>query len=213
MITREEMQAIDKSAINDLCIPSIVLMENAALNTFYQLPEDEDSYLILAGVGNNGGDGLALGRQLINAGKKVSFLITGDITKSSTDFLTNLKILQKMKADLSEYTNIEDLKSKIRDSEIIIDSIFGTGLVRPLLDKHLGIVNAVNESDKKIYSIDIPTGLDANEGIPLGGAIKAKITYTMHEIKIGLEKGRKYAGDVIVCNIGISRDYKIKTQK
>ncbi|NLM06696.1 MAG: NAD(P)H-hydrate epimerase [Tissierellia bacterium] len=208
MITREEMQAIDRSAIEDLEIPSIVLMENAAINTFYNMPKDEDNYLILAGVGNNGGDGLALGRQLLNNNKKVSFLITGDITKSSTDFLCNLKILQKMNVKIDIYKNVKDLKSHIDKSSVVIDSIFGTGLIRPLSEKYIGIVKAVNESGKKVYSIDIPTGLDANTGIPLGGSIKANRTFTMHEVKIGLDKGREYVGEVTVCSIGIHRNYK-----
>lgn len=210
MITREEMQAIDTSAMKQLEIPGIILMENASISFVQYLPQDEDNYLIIAGMGNNGGDGLAIARHLAVTNKKVSIIIVGDLLKSKHDFFVNFKIIKAMKLNLDFYDDILKLEKEIEKSDIIIDSLLGTGLKGQVKEPFFTIIDAINNSGKKVYSVDIPSGLDTNNGIPLGICVKADMTVTMHAMKIGLHTGKEYTGDVKIANIGIPFDYKPK---
>lgn len=203
MITRERMQEIDKNAIEKVGIPSIVLMENAAIHFTYQLNPIEDHYIILASVGNNGGDGLAIGRQLLNQNKKVKILIIGNLEKATTDFMINYHILKKLGHIPLWITEVLEIEKHLEDGDIIIDAIFGIGLKGEVREPYQEIIKKINASNKKIISVDIPSGLDANTGSPLGICVKAHQTITMYAIKQGLIKGSEWVGKVSIASIGI----------
>lgn len=203
MITREEMQQIDRDAIDHLHIPSIVLMENAAIHFVYQLDLSRDNYLILASVGNNGGDGLAITRQLMIRNKKVQTIVIGNLEKSTPDFLINYNILKHLGAEPLITGDLEIIEEKIAEADVIIDALFGIGIKTPLREPYPQLIDAVNRSGRHIVSVDIPSGLDANTGIPLGTCIKADKTITMHAVKQGFFKGKEFVGELSIASIGI----------
>ena len=131
-VSRDEARNADKRAIETFGIPSILLMENAAIAVLNEVREYA-VFAIVCSPGSNGGDGLALARHLCILGKDVRVYIVGDPRKGSEDFKTNLKIMSKLAPEvLNTVTdeNFEDFESALRGCETCIDAIFGTGLMR-----------------------------------------------------------------------------------
>jgi len=206
-LTRAQVREVDRRAIDELHIPGIVLMENAACSASDAAREMLrgdciGQILILCGGGNNGGDGLAVARHLHNCGASVQIALTIDPSHYKGDALLNWRIAEAIKlpivaatADLIEHT----------DALLIIDAIFGTGLTqapRPPFDQ---IAAAVNHSGRPILAIDIPSGLDCDTGIPPGACIRATRTITFVAEKVGFAhpEARIYTGDILVGDIGV----------
>ncbi|HHV39658.1 MAG TPA: hypothetical protein GXX70_09265 [Tepidimicrobium sp.] len=135
-ITCDEMKAMDSYAVNNIGIPSIVLMENAALKVIKNIDLDSiNSITIVCGIGNNGGDGLAIARHLILNKKMVDLFIIGNFDKGTKDFNVNLNILNNMDIDyihISDDTDLSSLKTSVKNSDLTIDSVFGIGLTRDI---------------------------------------------------------------------------------
>ncbi len=207
VISCQEMKAMDSYAIENIGIPSIVLMENAALKVLKNINLNKmDSFTIICGVGNNGGDGLALARHLILSNKKVDLFIIGNLDKGSKDFNINLNILKNMDRDfvnIREDKDLDLLINSIRDSDMTIDSIFGIGLTRDIEGLYYQVIHAINKYSKYILAIDVPSGLDGDTGQALGISVKANKTITFHGMKKGLLKAKDYTGEIIVEDIGI----------
>jgi len=203
----EEMKLIDKYCIKNLGIPGIVLMENAALKVLKNIEMNKyNTFVIVCGVGNNGGDGLALGRHLMVQGKKVRFFILGNMDRGSNDFSVNYNIIKNINGDIVHINSDKELslfKDSIIDSDIVIDSIFGTGLTRNVEGIFKDVILSINKSEKYVISIDIPSGLDGNTGKILGICVKASKTITFQLLKRGLMGMEKLAGEIIVEPIGI----------
>ena len=208
-VTGDEMKAVDNYCIKELGIPGIVLMENAALKVIKNIDlHNYNSFTIICGVGNNGGDGLAVGRHLVVDGKNVYIYIVGNIEKGSQDFLVNYNILKNMEVDLKHISTIEDLKplqNSILKSDMVIDSIFGTGLTRNVEGIYKDIILSINDNSKYILSIDIPSGMESDTGKILGTSIKANKTITFQLLKNGLVDNENYTGKVIVEPIGMPK--------
>lgn len=206
-ISCKEMKAMDSYTINNIGIPSIVLMENAALKVIKNINLDKTNfYTIICGVGNNGGDGLAVARHLILNGKSVDLFIIGNLKKGTQDFNINLNILKNIDTNfthIGDNNDLDILKESINKNDLTIDSIFGIGLTRNISGLFYDVVNITNKFSKNILSIDVPSGLDGDTGKPLGISIKANKTITFHHIKKGLTKNTKYTGNIIVEDIGI----------
>lgn len=208
-ITSEEMKAIDTYCMENLGIPGIVLMENAGLRVIENIDlEKTNSFIIVCGVGNNGGDGLAIARHLIAEGKNVEIFILGKLNNGSEDFKINYTILENINADIFNISKEKDLsvlKNSLVTSDIVIDSIFGTGLSRDVEGLFNKAIALMNEKSKYIISVDIPSGINANTGEVLGISIKANKTVTFQLMKKGLieEKAKAYVGQVIVEPIGM----------
>lgn len=207
VISCQEMKAMDSYAIENIGIPSIVLMENAALKVLKNINLNKmDSFTIICGVGNNGGDGLALARHLILSNKKVDLFIIGNLDKGSKDFNINLNILKNMDRDfvnIREDKDLDLLINSIRDSDMTIDSIFGIGLTRDIEGLYYQVIHAINKYSKYILAIDVPSGLNGDTGQALGISVKANKTITFHGMKKGLLKAKDYTGEIIVEDIGI----------
>lgn len=204
---------VDKEAISKFKIPSIVLMENAAEGIYREISDMGEVYTVICGTGNNGGDGLAVGRKLLLSGKEVNFIIINPIEKYSTDFKINLEIVKNISKNISYIKDINDIKDTsliISKSNVIIDAIFGIGLNRAIDDLHNEIIEIVNNSKKTIIAVDVPSGLDCNEGIALGNAIRANYTYTFEVIKRGFinYSAFEYLGEMKVISIGIPEEIK-----
>ncbi|HOA20413.1 MAG TPA: NAD(P)H-hydrate epimerase [Sedimentibacter sp.] len=205
-ISCQEMKEMDSYAINTVGIPSIVLMENAALKVINNIDLNYNNYTVVCGRGNNGGDGLAIARHLIIKGKKVRIYIAGDLKSGTEDFNINLNILKNLKAEI---INIKDekellqLKEDLSVSDITIDALFGIGLKRNIEGLYLEIIKMINNESKQIISVDIPSGIDGDTGKPMGICVKADKTVTFHKMKKGLLNCGNYTGEIIVEDIGI----------
>ena len=204
-VSRKEARDADKRAIETFGIPSILLMENAALAVVREMKE----YMVFAIVcspGSNGGDGLAIARHLCIMGKDVRIYIVGDPKKGSEDLKTNLKIMSKLAPEVLNTINeenFEEFESALKGCETCIDAIFGTGLNRPIEGIYERVIEAMNKFATHIVAIDIPSGLDCDTGEPLGVCVRATKTVTFHRMKKGLDISPKFGGDVTVSYIGI----------
>jgi len=199
-----EMRQIDEYTINVLGIPSLVLMERAALETTHIIRsriQKSDRIIVICGAGNNGGDGIAIARMLYLKGYNVKAFFTGDVTKASDETKKQLKIIKNL--GLSEYNDNVDLNH----AEVIIDAVFGIGLSKPITGKYSEIIRAVNESKATVYAVDIPSGINCTDGKVMGCAVKADHTVTFGYNKIGLVlyPGADYAGEVHVVDIGFPK--------
>ncbi|WP_302671078.1 NAD(P)H-hydrate dehydratase [uncultured Clostridium sp.] len=204
---------IDKKAIEIVGIPSIVLMENAANEVFSRIKDLGESFTVICGTGNNGGDGLAIGRKLVLDKKEVHFIIISPRENYSSDFNINYDIIDNMNCKISfikDINDIHNLKEIINSNEIIVDSIFGVGINKELNEFYKKVIETMNDSKKDIIAIDVPSGLDCNTGNPMGEAIKAKTTYTFEVVKLGFinYSSFKYLGDLKVIPIGIPDEVK-----
>lgn len=208
-VTGNQMKAIDNYCIEKLGIPGIVLMENAALKVVKNIDLDKfNSFTIVCGVGNNGGDGLAVARHLHILDKEVKVFIVGNINKGSLDFNTNYNILKNMGLELihiDSQESIETLNSSLKSTDMTIDALFGTGLSRNVEGLYKDVILSINENSNYILSIDIPSGMNSDTGEILGVAVKADITVTMQLMKKGLISNSSCTGNVIVEPIGMPK--------
>lgn len=204
-VTGDQMKLIDNYCIERLGIPGIVLMENAALKVVKNIDLDRfSSFTIVCGVGNNGGDGLAVGRHLIVKGKNVHIFIIGSLNKGSKDFNINYSILKNMNVEINLIEKEEDINAlvdSLKASDMTIDSIFGTGLTRDVKGLYKDVISNINKYSKYILSIDIPSGIDSDTGKVLGISVKANKTITFQLMKKGLVNYE----NVVVESIGMPR--------
>ena len=138
-ITREEMREADRRAIEEFGIPGIVLMENAALAVVREVA-DAASFAVVCAPGNNGGDGLAVARHLLIRGRRVEVFLVGDPERGSADFRTNLGILRRLSPDAPlplDESSLERLGHSLRNCEVCVDALFGTGLTRQIGRAHV----------------------------------------------------------------------------
>ncbi|MEN6371547.1 MAG: NAD(P)H-hydrate dehydratase [Armatimonadota bacterium] len=208
--TAEQMKELDRRASREFGVPGIVLMENAGLRTFdvvCDMLEELESHkvAVVCGRGNNGGDGFVVARHLQQAGAEVEILLIGRMEDTKGDAATNLNIAEKSGIPITEVTDINELKSGLVHSDLIVDAIFGTGIKGEITGLAGDAIDAINESDSLVVSVDLPSGLDADTGQIAGRCVRADATVTFALPKIGLATypGASYAGEVTVANIGI----------
>ncbi|HAO93910.1 MAG: hypothetical protein A2X99_05120 [Deltaproteobacteria bacterium GWB2_55_19] len=206
---------IDRRAVADYGIEPIRLMENAGrgvadavLRELAAFPSKRVS--VLAGKGNNGGDGFVAARKLKNAGAEATVFALSRVEDLKNDALANAKEWARMGGETAVILTPEDLeksKSALRHSSIIVDAIFGTGLRSEVEGLCASLIDFVNGLDKMIVAVDVPSGIDAGTGRVLGRSIRASFTVTMALPKVGLVlyPGRDFAGEFEVVDIGVPR--------
>lgn len=227
--TRAEMQEIDRRATQEFGIPSYDLMEKAG-----QIVAEEAAklaglppkkILVLAGKGNNGGDGLVAARHLHQKGYKIEVLLFSEGKKLKFDpaknFVANAKlgiptrvVGQHFDWDLFAGASLGCAQKgqaqglPLRDWDVIIDALFGVGLDKPLGEPYKGLIETVNRENKKVLSVDVPSGLHADTGEILGACFKATVTVTMGLPKKGFyeKEGPKVSGKIIVADIGFPKE-------
>ncbi len=205
VISVEEMNKADKKAIEQYKIPSIVLMENAALSFFHEVKDMSGKFTIVCSTGNNGGDGLAIARHLLLNNKNVVVYIIGNNAKTSKDFKINYEILKQLKAPIKilEENNLKDFKEDLKNS-VVIDSIFGTGLSRKVEGLYAQAISTINKFANKTVAVDIASGLNGDTGEVMGTCIEPDKTITFHKLKKGIELAdTKHKGEVCVKYISI----------
>ena len=218
VLTPHEMAELDQKVINN-GFDSLLLMETAGRGSAELLKEKYDrdkKILILAGPGNNGGDGLVMARLLDIWNYNVKIIIVGNEEKLNNDPLTNYKICKLRNIDIEFFNNQSDfalIKNALNETDVIVDSLLGTGLSGNLREPYLKIVKLINTSNKDVLAVDMPTGIDGRNGKIMGEAVQADITATMAFSKIGhyLYPGRTYTGQLKIIDLGFPEEL-IKTE-
>jgi NAD(P)H-hydrate epimerase len=216
IMTREQSRAFDAWAINTVGVPGVVLMENAGRGCAEFIAEKlagkpDPRVCIFCGLGNNGGDGFVIGRQLLNRNFNVITLICGDPGKIKGDAKINLDILKALNASIEilDLSDADIVKNRIvafaSNADIIVDAVFGTGLTGQLRDDSKMLIEAINTLNRPILAVDIPSGLDCDTGLPLSASVKATWTVTFAAVKKGfaVQTAREFTGEVYVASIGV----------
>lgn len=199
-ITAEQMRHYDSYTINTIGIPSLVLMERAALAVRDEVLNAFPLYLghvvVVAGIGNNGGDGLDVARLLHIAGVRVTILNVGNPDHASAEHQTQEKICQYYQ--IPETSDLAVLKQ----ATLIIDAMFGIGIDRPVTGAYADAIEAINQSKALVVAVDMPSGINTDTGEVMGTAVKADATVTFAFNKVGLTKGNgaEYAGRIVIAD-------------
>jgi NAD(P)H-hydrate epimerase len=203
-----QMRNVDKMASEKGGIPSIILMENAAIACVNELSKDfeltKKSVAIFCGKGNNGGDGFAIARHLHNMGADVSvYLVCGN--KFSGDAQINFDIITRMNIKIEIITDTDNLKYIIKSNDIIIDAVYGTGIHGTVRGISYDVIEEINDNAEYVLSVDIPSGINADSGEICGVCVKANKTVTFATYKIGMLMfpAADFVGDVTVADISI----------
>jgi len=212
-LTRQEVRDFDKLAIEQWGVPSVVLMENAgrgvadAVEKFLQGNLAGKKIAVVAGVGNNGGDGFVAARHLHIRAATVKVFVVGNVDKMTTDAAANLNILKRIGIDthLCDPSEISRLVDWLGQFDLIVDALGGTGITGALRGDLAAVVEQINFTGRSVIAIDIPTGLDCDTGQVQGPAVRADLTVTFVARKVGFDtpESTDYTGEVIVADIGV----------
>ena len=208
LLNGSQMKALDSYSINKVGIPSLVLMERAALAVSATVAgqfEKTDRILVVCGTGNNGADGLAAARQLYQDGFQVDVMLLGNPEKGTDEYRIQLNIIRNMGI---HYGNMNELSEYIVRGRyaICIDAIFGIGLSRTPMGEYYDAIECINMSECTVIAVDIPSGVSADTGVVAGIAVKADITITFGYEKTGmtLYPAVDYCGKCIIKKIGFA---------
>jgi len=213
ILTSAEMREIDRTAIEELSIPGIVLMENAGLRTVRALKARfpavaGERIVVAAGKGNNGGDGFVVARHLLSAGAKPEVLLLAAKDEVKGDAAVNLAIALKMGIPVTEIRDAAAWKKAriaVSRASIIVDALFGTGLERPLEGLYAAAVEDINRSGAFKVAVDIPSGLSADSFEIIGPSVEADLTVALAAPKVAhiFPPAAERVGELVVAPIGI----------
>jgi NAD(P)H-hydrate epimerase len=211
VLSREEARALDRRAIDEAGVPGVVLMENAGRGCAELLRGlgVGGRVVVCCGKGNNGGDGFVIARHLDNARVEVRVLLFADPAALTGDAAINYRILAHSGPPIVTFgdgsLDETKLSAELTGADWVVDALFGSGLqgvVRAPFDRVIGVIN---ETAVRVLAVDIPSGLDADTGRPLGVAIRARHTATIAAPKKGFlePEARPYLGQLHVIDMGI----------
>jgi hydroxyethylthiazole kinase-like uncharacterized protein yjeF len=217
LVTAAEMRALDRAAIEGRKIPSLRLMENAGRAVVLEMqrqfgPLRGKTVTVVSGKGQNGGDGFVVARMLRARGCRARVVLLTPPSALAGDAATTLRNYKQRGGRtyqvLDEPSASHVLDPLLRESDFLVDAIFGTGLNAPIQGPAAGVISLMNRSGRPIVAIDLPSGLDADSGQILGSAIQASLTVTLARPKRGLYlgEGPNIAGAIRVGDIGIPPD-------
>jgi len=220
ILSTRAMREVERIAIEELGVPGIVLMENAALGVvdaaLAEVPEAE-SAVVFCGPGNNGGDGLAIARHLVVRGLQVVAVVATGGREYSGDAKVQFEIARKMggmglelRVLDANFEAAEELESAVADAgaDLVIDALFGTGLSRPLGRPFADLVRAINALELPTIAVDLPSGLDADRLDFPGPHITADLTVTFAALKLAhvFPPASEAVGSVVIADLGIPMD-------
>jgi len=210
VVSAETMQNIDRQAIKEYAVTGLQLMENAGCRCVEEIIAEFSACrrcVIMAGKGNNGGDGYVIARLLVAKGWRVKVIILAERVQISGDAATNLEMLSESVINYcTGEGQLSDQHSKdIHQADLIVDALFGTGLKNSVSGLYREAIELMNASSRPIVSVDIPSGIDGTTGLVLGIAVRACSTVTFAFAKLGhiLYPGAEYTGRLVVADIGI----------
>src|SRR5678809_1040103 len=210
ILNAAQMREADRFTIEEVGIPSLVLMENAGRQVVAAMEAAYESRLdgrvaVLCGRGNNGGDGFVVARTLLQRGVDTAVFVIGSLADVRGDARTNLDILGRLGLTVVEIGDEQSWElhfSEISQCTLIVDAIFGTGLKESLSGMLETVVADVNASDIPIVAIDLPSGLSSDTPHLVGDCIDASMTVTLGAPKLPLilPPGEAHAGDVVIAD-------------
>ncbi len=195
-----EMREMDRRAITEFGIAQELLMENAGEATYFVIKDifgpEKKSVTVFCGIGNNGGDGLVVARKLNSLGWNPEIILLGEGEKFKGSAKTNYEIIKKIGLKILSFVQKAEIYESMATSDIIIDALLGTGLDREVTGDFLECINLINDSEKPVISIDIPSGINGDTARVMGKAVQTDITVTYGLPKIGniLFPGYTYGG-------------------
>ncbi|RYZ05473.1 MAG: NAD(P)H-hydrate dehydratase [Myxococcales bacterium] len=211
VLSAQQMRAFDRHATEVHGVPSLELMENAgraAAEGIQRLPVVSQTksamVVVVAGAGNNGGDGFVVARRLLGSGIKAKTFLAVAAEKLTGDALANYRALVDAGAKVTELEgDAAALFAALESAHVVVDALFGTGLTREVTGFFAEVVAAINSASCCKVSLDLPSGIEADTGRVLGTAVRADHTFTFAHFKLGLctPLGSAHAGAVEVCPI------------
>ncbi|MBZ0264738.1 NAD(P)H-hydrate dehydratase [bacterium] len=214
IVTPAQMRALDNRTIEELGLPGIVLMELAARGIMLEIEAlthgqlDGLRALVFCGPGNNGGDGFAVARRLLNHGCNTKVFLCAPREKVTGDALTNLTIFEKLGGTIIEVKKSSQLNN-LPMADIIVDALLGTGMEGKPRGVIASAIDAINDHNAEVISVDIASGVNGATGAVEGEAVRASITATFGEIKVGhlIPPGLNFAGRIGRVDIQIPPAY------
>jgi len=211
ILTADQMRAVDRRIIEELSLPGLVLMENAALGVVEALAElfpEAQRVAILCGPGNNGGDGLAVARHLLTRGVEIELFLAVEETALHGDAGSQLQFCRGLGMCLRsavEEAEAAELLSVAATADVFVDALFGTGLTRPLEGRLARLVDGVNGLAVPCLAVDLPSGLDASRSDLIGPAVDATATVTFAAPKLAhvFAPAAELTGTVLVTDLGV----------
>jgi NAD(P)H-hydrate epimerase len=218
VLPRESIRSLDARAVREHGLPPELLMENAAracADVAWRMLGGQPSWpvAVVCGPGNNGGDGFAIARTLLNHGIAAKAYFGGapeDLERLAPEVRRHLELLTRLGArvdSLAEDAALGDFAARLERAPLVVDALFGTGLARPLAEPWLSIVRAINTAARPVLAVDVPSGLEADSGEILGEAVRATRTVTFVAAKPGFFRGHgpRCVGELSLAEIGIPR--------
>jgi hydroxyethylthiazole kinase-like uncharacterized protein yjeF len=213
LVTASEMQEIDRRTIVDFGIPGMVLMENAGRGAtrflFERFPDIANKRVgVIAGRGNNGGDGYVMARYLKQKGVHVRVYLLATADRVRGDAAANLKFLKPLDIPLIEIpdeASFSRYQSEMAGLEVWIDAILGTGLKSDVKGYFKTVIDFINSLNQPVFAVDVPSGLNSDTGQVGGACIRAHATATFAFAKTGhiIHPGAQYTGALDIVDIGI----------
>jgi NAD(P)H-hydrate epimerase len=213
VLNAAQMREADRRTIEEIGIPSLVLMENAGRQTVAAIEamyEDlhERRVAVVCGRGNNGGDGFVVARTLLQRDVETFVFLIGRVADVRGDARTNLEILGRLGLTVIEIADSQDWElhlSEVTSCTLVVDAIFGTGLSAPVSGLVESVVADINASGIPVVAVDLPSGLSADTPEPIGNSIQAGLTVTLAAPKLPLvlPPGEMRCGDIVIADIGI----------
>jgi len=213
VVTRAQTRAFDLAAIETCKVPGLVLMENAGRGVVDAIERHWPSrdlrrcfVVVIAGTGNNGGDGFVVARHLLTRGARVAVYLTASADRLTGDARVQHDALvgvgvtpEPIGRDLAAF------KGTLAGATFVVDAIFGTGLSRPVGGTEASAIEAIDQATRPVVAIDLPSGLDADTGAVLGVAVRATLTVTFGQHKLGLltPRGAQLSGTLVVADLGV----------
>ncbi|MBT9138306.1 MAG: Bifunctional NAD(P)H-hydrate repair enzyme Nnr [Syntrophomonadaceae bacterium] len=210
LVNAVEMRKIDRRAMDDFKVSTLSLMENAGKSVAVAASRMLNDcggkmVVVLAGGGNNGGDGFVAARYLIKEGFRVLTFLLGEKSDVRGAARENLDRLQEPPREIRSEDDFKEFRDEILKVDLLIDALLGTGVKGNIKGLTSAAITLLNEAQKPIISVDVPSGLDADTGKPLGVCVQARQTVTFGLPKLGLflYPGREFAGEITIVDIGI----------
>jgi hydroxyethylthiazole kinase-like uncharacterized protein yjeF len=203
----QEMRSLDRDASETYGIPEEILMESAGEAAYRMIVQEtgirDRTFVVLCGIGNNGGDGLVVARKILAGGGTPRVFLLGDTEKFEGAAKKNFEIAKRLPFEMRSLESAGAIRSDIAHADAVIDAIFGTGLTRDVKGLFREVIDLVNTKARRVFSLDIPSGIDGDTGRVLGAAVKAHSTITFGLPKRGnlLYPGYDYCGKLYVSPI------------
>ncbi|MBI2185378.1 MAG: NAD(P)H-hydrate epimerase [Thaumarchaeota archaeon] len=207
-------QHINAERSEQMGVSKLLLMENAGrgLADFIQKKRGDLKdcrIVVVAGLGNNGGDGFVCARHLAGQGASVTVIILGPPPELKTSEASlNWKILEQMKRTVKllivySYADLQVLRDALASADVVVDAVFGTGIKGRLREPFASAIRMMNEARAYRVAVDVPSGVDPLTGEVHDVAVKAHATVTFHKAKTGILKAKEYVGEIVVAPIGV----------